>query len=166
MRDLIKYVNECIHELTEYGIDIPDDYSYVIDKRCVKRMGQCRYSKKEIGISEFMLNENVLRDDHWLRDTIIHEMLHILAPMSGHKGKWKTLANQVNIKSGGKYNIKRCGDFDEMGIKRKPKEIKYVVECPDCGAKWTRIRKCKLVKHPEWFVCGKCKVNLRLKSCA
>ena len=166
MRDLNKYAVECINEIRNYGID--EDFSkwkFVVDGRCSNRMGQCRYSKKEIGISKFMLDEKILKDDHWLKDTIIHELLHAVTPYSGHKGKWKQLANQVNVKSGGKYNIMRCGDFDELGIKRKPKKIKYIVECPQCGYQWKYTRMCKVVKHPEWYSCTKDGCNLRLISC-
>lgn len=167
MRDLNKYAAECIKEIRNYGID--EDFSkwkFVVDGRCSNRMGQCRYSKKEIGISKFMLDEKILKDDHWLKDTIIHELLHVAAPRSGHKGKWKALANQVNAKSGGKYNIRRCGDFDEMGIKRKPKKIKYIVECPKCGYQWKYTRMCNTVKYAEYYRCGKDHTNLRLISCA
>lgn len=166
MRDLKQYGIECIQELNSYGIDtskLPKNIEWKVS-RAKSRFGQCRYynrNKCEINISKFMLDEDVLVDDHHLRDTIIHELLHALTPKCGHKGEWKRLARKVNVNSHGKYNIQRCGNYKEMGIdtdtlldKRK---IKYIVKCKQCGKEYQHIRRSKSVVHPEFFRCGKCK---------
>ena len=124
MRDLKQYVDECVNELKDYGIDASKVANCIDWKlsKATSRYGQCRLKHGrayEINISSFMLDENILEDDVHLKGTIIHELLHALAPKSGHKGKWKLLAREVNIKSNGKYNIQRCNSLSEMGIKRK-----------------------------------------------
>lgn len=168
MRDLQWYVNDCIRELEEYGIENAHEllkWRYVVNKRAILRFGQCRYGYKEINISEFLLDEKITFDENQLRDTIIHEMLHALTPKSGHKGKWITLANKVNRASKGKYNIKRCGDYDgihedELDKKNKPK---YIIKCKKCGTTWNHYRMCPSVKHPERFRCG-CGGDIKLVS--
>ena len=168
MRDLKKYVDECVKELNEYDIDASKVANQVKWKtsRAKSRYGQCRLHNGkpyEINISGFMLDENVLKDDICLKGTIIHELLHALAPKDGHKGKWKLLAREVNIKSNGKYNIKRCSSFDEMGIKKqnvlKPK---YTLRCTSCGNEYYHMRRCVAVNHPELWRCGICEGKLEL----
>lgn len=170
MRNLNLYVKECIKEMENYGIDVSKlpDIEWKVNTRAKKRFGQCikRNGKWEINISYFMLDENILKDDHHLKDTIIHEILHALTPSSGHKGTWRELARQINIRSKGKYDIKRCGSFKEMGITNreiiKPPKVKYILRC-DCGDRYY-ARSSKKVRHPGNWFCRRCQQTLRLIS--
>ena len=169
MRDLNKYVAECIQELATYGIEVPDGINYVVNTRSKRRYGQCKSingKAYEINIGSFLLDESILKDDHGLRDTIIHEMLHACSPGSGHKGKWKQLANRVNIKSGGKYDIARTTSYEDMGINevkiQRKINYKYVLVCDECGHKYKHQRRTKSVQHPERYRCGYCNGNLSL----
>ena len=171
MRDLKKYANECIAELESFGIDtskIPADLDWKVS-RAKQRYGQCKSRNGkayEINISSFMLDENVLKDDIHLRDTIIHELLHALTPGDNHGPKWKRLANEVNVKSGGKYNIQRCSSDEAMGIKRTDHvKIRHILKCKGCGREYRYQRKSKAVKHPELYRCGFCKSDLEAISC-
>ena len=174
MRDLKKYVNECLCEIKDYGInikDLPTDLKFVVNTRAKHRFGQCKYrcgKAFEINISSFMLDENILEDDNHLKNTIIHEILHALTPGDGHKGQWKSLANKVNVSSGGKYHIERCGSWSDMGIDQtkvmSPNRIKHIIMCPNCKHEWKYSRKTKAVKHPNLYQCGKCKVKLISKE--
>jgi predicted SprT family Zn-dependent metalloprotease len=169
MRDLRKYAAECIAELESFDIDtssIPADLDWKVS-RAKKRYGQCKSRNGvpfEINISSFMLDENVLKDDLHLRNTIIHELLHALTPGAHHGGEWKRLANKVNIKSGGKYHIARCSSDENMGIdmKEKPVKIKYILRCTGCGIKQEYLKKSKVIQHPEWYRCSKCKSDFEV----
>lgn len=173
MRNLQKYYNECIIELTNMGIstwEVPD-VDLTISKRAKKRFGQCRFyngEAYEINISEFLLDENITPDEDALKNTIIHEILHALTPGEHHSGEWKRLANLVTRRSGGKYNVKRTTSYEEKGIDRqkvqRPVKIRYILECVKCRKQYKHQRKGKAVKHPEWFRCGKCRGNLELVS--
>lgn len=168
MRDLKRYVDECVMELSDYGIDaskVAKRLNWRVS-RAKQRYGECRFKNSipyEINISRFMLDESVLKNDLYLKNTIIHELLHALAPKAGHKGEWKRLARQVNLGSNGKYNIQRCNSLSEMGIKEtaiaKPK---YTLKCKECGNEYYHMRRCRSVNHPELWRCGKCKGHLEL----
>lgn len=171
MRDLNKYFNECITELTNMGIstwEVPD-VDLTISKRAKRRYGQCKTRNGvayEINISEFLLDESVTPDENALKNTIIHEILHALTPGEHHGGEWKHLANIVTQRSGGKYNIKRTTSYEEKGIDRqkvqRPVKIRYILECVKCGNQYKQQRKSKAVKYPERFRCGRCRGSLEL----
>lgn len=43
-------------------------------------------------------------------------------------------------------------------------DYKYVAYCPECGNKWYRKKKSKLIKQPENYYCKKCKANLKSRE--
>ena len=173
MRDVTTYGKECINELKTMGIDtgrIPKDIGFKTS-RAKSRFGQCKTKLRngiitdcEINISSFMLDEDILEDDRFLKQTIIHELLHSMTPNEHHGGEWKRLADKVTRKSNGKYVITRANSFEELGIDRKkvakPKKIRYQVACPQCGATWNYQRKSKVVNNPENYRCAGCKKTL------
>ena len=60
-------------------------------------------------------------------------------------------------------DISRCADYkDENGesILHNESFAKYIIKCPKCGQTIYRSRACKLVNHPDWFLCATCKVTL------
>lgn len=166
MRDLQQYIRECVEELKTYGIFINEIPEFKVNTRAKSRFGQCKYRNGkayEINISSFMLDESVLKDDIYLRATIIHELLHAITPGEHHTGEWKRLANKVNVRSGGKYAISRTSSYESMGIKKTSiQKIKYIVECTGCGLRWEHQRKSKSVKNPQNYVCGRCKGKLKV----
>ena len=60
--DLIK-----LHKIKEFALEQMDkwgidDWKFVWDTRAVRRYGQCRYGKKEIGITKVLANLNTIEE--------------------------------------------------------------------------------------------------------
>lgn len=175
MRDLQKYVNECINEMKTMGVELTNlpNIKWAVSSRAKSRYGQCYFmgskDKCIIDISTFLLDEDITPNEDSLKNTIIHELLHALFPYDGHKGKWKTMANYITRASDGKYVIKRCTSYQEKGIdinKLYNNDTclvpKYVIKCVNCGTTYARKRKTKIVKRPDLYKCGVCGGDLKV----
>jgi predicted SprT family Zn-dependent metalloprotease len=69
------------------------DWTPVLDTRPVRRYGQCRYGKQEIGLSVKYVE---LNDRAEVEDTIRHEVAHALAGFQAHHGPaWRLQARAI-----------------------------------------------------------------------
>lgn len=88
-----------IEELARYALDehglTADGWTFRWD-RAVRRLGQCRYSTRQISLSRpvFEVTEN--RD--LALNTILHEVAHALSPTAGHGPTWKRTAVLVGAR--------------------------------------------------------------------
>ena len=164
MRDLNAIAQECMKMLDDIGIEYGKIMEFKVNTRA-RRWGQCKrvsgvYS---INISATLLDES--NDIDGLKNTIIHELLHTCNGCMNHGEKWKMMANKVNNTYG--YNIKRCSDVSEKGVKKdtRPKHkaitYKYEVKCQKCGNIYQRSKMSNIVQHPEHYRCGKCHGELK-----
>jgi predicted SprT family Zn-dependent metalloprotease len=130
--------NLAVQKLWEHGLG-QQGWKFVLD-RAVRRAGQCRYSRKEVGVSRAYIaaatKEAVL-------DTILHEVAHALAGHShGHDATWR----QIHRSIGG--NGKRCVQAEEMV---KQIEGRYKGECIKCHGVSYMHRRPRVARS-----CGKC----------
>lgn len=151
MKDLTKIYNECISDLKSYNIDVNIKPTLIVNNRAKKRWGQANYATCSININARLLNDDV--GDFGARNCMMHELLHLITPGSGHTGEWKTLADEINKKSKGKYVIKRTSTAEEYGLKplENSDNSKYVLECNKCGLQIKRERMSNFVKHPSKY---------------
>lgn len=63
--------------------------------RAAARFGSCAVSKLTITLSWKL---TMLNDVEQVRDTLLHEIAHALAPGDGHGGKWKTACRKIGAK--------------------------------------------------------------------
>lgn len=132
---LIRLSKESIRELEEIGLGkmIPKNLNFTINYRAKQRLGQC-CEKQNINISSWLLE---IGDDHDIKNTIIHEILHTFKDTIGHKAKWQYYANYVNNKTD--YHITRTTSINKIYEKankvRPTKEIhyKWEITCTKCG---------------------------------
>lgn len=97
---------------------VPSDWSFTFDRSKV-RFGKCNYRKKQISLSKYLVD---LNDEEEVRDTILHEIAHALAPRgAGHGPVWKSLALSIGC------NGQRC--FGQEIARPAPK---YQGCCPSC----------------------------------
>lgn len=61
----------------------------------VGRLGACDYRKRMILLSEPQLTR---ADERVVRDTILHEIAHALAPLDGHGAVWRATARRIGAK--------------------------------------------------------------------
>lgn len=107
------------------------------------RLGQCRFSQREVGITERYVNTAPWAS---VEDTIRHEVAHILAGRGmGHGREWKAWARKVGARPAA------CGkSADECGQRADPK---WVGTCEDCGNTWRRHR---LTRRSRYGRCPGC----------
>ena len=74
-----------INKLKEFGL-FEQGWRFVWD-RSISRYGQCRHTKKEIGISKKLTQINEISETE---DTVLHELAHALVGSGhGHNAVWK-----------------------------------------------------------------------------
>ena len=139
---LIRLSKESIRELEEIGLGkmIPKNLNFTINYRAKKRLGQC-CEKQDINISSWLLE---IGDDHDIKNTIIHEILHTFKDTIGHKAKWQYYANYVNNRTD--YHITRTTSIDGIYARanktrpRREVSYKYEITCEKCGRVFYRQR--------------------------
>jgi predicted SprT family Zn-dependent metalloprotease len=114
---------------------VPKEWSFEFDRSKV-RFGRCHYGRKEISLSRHLVE---LNDEAEVRETILHEIAHALAPRkAGHGPAWRAVAKSIGC------NAKRC--YGEEVMRPRPK---YQGTCPGCRRVIYRHRR-------TLIACGKC----------
>ena len=139
---LKRLVKESEKELQAIGLGdkLKSDIEYTINYKAKKRLGQC-CKKQDINISSWLLE---IGDDHDIKNTIIHEILHTFKDTIGHKAKWQYYANYVNNRTD--YHITRTTSINKIYEKankvRPTREIHYrwKITCTKCGKVFYRQR--------------------------
>jgi predicted SprT family Zn-dependent metalloprotease len=100
------------------------------------RFGNCNYNKRQISLSRHLV---ALNPEEQVRDTILHEIAHALAPRgAGHGPAWRTIAISIGCKA------QRC-----YGLEVARPTPRYRGKCPTCGKEVRRQRRAVLA-------CGNC----------
>ena len=159
MRDLNFYTRICMIELDCLKIRYAKNLTLKVNTRAKTRLGVCKKTGDcyIIEIAALLLDERT--PEEYLKNTIMHELLHTCYGCMNHTGRWKKLAERVNAAYG--YDIKRAATEDDDII---PEELtekpKYKVVCPQCKTVYERYKRSALIKHPERYRCGRCKARL------
>jgi hypothetical protein len=91
-------------ELEKYNLH---SWKFVWDTKARCRYGQCRYHKREIGITRSLAMINTLQET---KGTVLHEIAHALTgPGHGHDGFWKQKCLLVGARPERCYNPKSKG---------------------------------------------------------
>ena len=130
--------NQLMHQ---HGI-IQQGWRLCIDMKAKRRLGQCRYSRKEIGLSYHYV---ILNGEGLVRDTILHEIAHALTPGSGHGYAWKRKCVEIGAKP------ERCFKSVETGLETVAP--KYIASCTNCNKNHFRH---KMTRRSQDSACGKC----------
>ena len=144
---LQRLAKESEKELRDIGLGkmLKDNIRYTINYRAKKRLGQC-CEKQDINISSWLLE---IGDDHDIKNTIIHEILHTFEDTIGHKAKWQYYANYVNNRTD--YHITRTTSIDNIYARanevrpRREVSYKYEITCEKCGKVFYRQKMIKRI---------------------
>lgn len=94
-----------------------------------------------------------------IKDTLVHEMIHILHPKEGH-GMWFHFEkDRINREHNMNITVYSTGHATE----RKKQKRKYIYACKKCGQEFPRVRRDK--NDYKYSECGKtsCKGKIYLK---
>lgn len=123
-----------INKLKEFGL-FDKGWRFVWDKS-ISRYGQCRYNKKEIGISKKLTQINEISESE---DTVLHELAHALVGSGhGHDNVWKKMCVKIGAKP------ERCYKDEDHGGSVKSLKPKYIVVNKDTGEVY-----CKYHRRPK-----------------
>lgn len=161
---LNRLMAEAISELKRVGIAPSKNISSIsVNKRAKKRLGCCKYEKSggkvqyRLEISS-MLEE---KDDRTIKEVILHELLHTCPGCLNHGEKWKAMAALVNRTYG--YSISTTADYRALEIDMPERaKYKYEIVCTKCGKTGYRMKKSKVILHPEKYRCSSCGGALKI----
>lgn len=152
------YYGPLIHESEElvesFGIEIPEFISYDIVKSD-RKWGDwslkdgCHY----IRVAKRLLDTG---NDHAIKETLIHEILHACYPHEGHRKGWKRAAKLISDSTD--YRISRLSSEDDKGIQEDEINWMFKIECTNCGTRWfyTKPKNVRAIVRGR-CMCSKCK---------
>lgn len=129
--------------MKEHGLRNTEDWSkyWTFDfDNSKRRLGCCHWSDKKITLSRKLVE---LNNEDRVRNTILHEIAHALAPRNeGHGLMWKRIAKQIGC------NANRTAS-DSEGITLVRTEKSFRGTCPNCKKEVQRHRRTAIA-------CGDC----------
>lgn len=165
---LASLMDTCIGEMRAIGIE-PSRQIFTIreNRRAKKRLGCCKVVK-ERGRTGFVIEVSSIMEkcsDEVLKDVIFHELLHTCPGCLNHGQKWKSLADRINRACGSHIRV-RADSGQIPGLPREEEEphYKYEIECAACGVRFYRMRRSRVVDHPEYYRCSRCGGRLRVRE--
>lgn len=106
MNKLIEIHQFAIEQMNKWGL-IEENWTFVWDNKAISRYGQCRYNKKEIGITKKLVLINTIEES---KDVVLHEIAHALAGRGhGHDHVWKRMCRKVGARPERCYTPKDKG---------------------------------------------------------
>ena len=158
-KDLQRYYQECRQIMNGLGFDAKE-IPISLNGRLTSTLGRYFRKQNKIEISKvYFLNA----EEHFVKNTILHEICHQVCKEGGHGAEWKKIANYVSLRT--PYKIQRLADASEIkGVPRKQKERKYVVRCTKCSNEWKYVKMTDSYKNPSKYKCPYCNVKHTLTS--
>lgn len=145
---------EAMIQLREIGIEPSGPIlDLSINTRARKRLGCCKKDGRgyRIEISELCSE----LDDKALKEIVIHELLHTCSNSMNHGAAWKCNAERVRRELG--YRVSSTANYEKLGLDEKAlSHYRYKITCRNCGSEMYRIKKSRVVTHPEAYRCSRC----------
>jgi len=122
--NLIEIREFALERMEKWGL-IKENWKFVWDNKAVRRYGQCRYGRKEVGLTKKLVSLNTIEES---KDVVLHEIAHALAGSGhGHDALWRRWCVKVGAKP------ERCYKSESAGGNVKTVEGKYQVVNKDTG---------------------------------
>jgi predicted SprT family Zn-dependent metalloprotease len=119
------------------------DWTFRFD-RARRRFGSCRPRSQTITLSAPLTLLNSIDE---VRDTVLHEIAHALAPGDGHGQRWRAMCARIGAKP------RRCYDDRDGRVVSPPRrQAPYQIGCLACG--WWTARYRRLSRR---LVCRTCR---------
>lgn len=163
---LMELYHEAWDDVYDTGIEPGAVRELKTSSRMTKSLGACHRGKDftvhgetayTIKVSERLLNESV--PDDFVKNVLIHELIHTVDGCFNHGPKFKAHAAEIN-RAYPQYHISRCESSESVaayGIEYVPVgTVKYIFKCKNCGQIIRRRKRTKFVENYQNYRCGKC----------
>jgi predicted SprT family Zn-dependent metalloprotease len=124
--------------MTEHGLA---HWSFSFD-HARRRFGRCDYTNRRITLSKTLTFLNPLDE---VRDTLLHEIAHALAPGANHGPRWRAMCLKIGARP------VRCYT-DEKVVSPPRRPPAWLFGCPACNW-WVERRRASRRK----YLCTKCR---------
>ncbi len=154
----IQEIKSYLRELAE-SIDLVYDTPVKINGRLTKTLGRviaepAAFDSYKPQVIEFSRQFLETSTDESVRQVIMHEFAHwaVLVETGeahGHDAIFKAMCRRIGCQADRpQTKVERTVSDDKL--------FKYIVRCEDCGNEVHYSRAGKVVKHPDWYGCGRC----------
>lgn len=156
MRDFNKIMSNCIAELESIGLTTysRDIIGITVNNRLSRSLGRCirKDGTFRIEIARKTAADNV--DIDFVRNVIMHEIIHTMPGCWNHGHYFQFYASIVNRKLG--YHVsttETAANMEAAGVKPivKSEVARYALVCRKCGGKIYRERWCAALANPSGY---------------
>ncbi len=123
------------------------DWSFEFD-HARRRFGRCDYTHRRITLSKPLTFLNPIEE---VRDTVLHEIAHALAPGAKHGPRWRAVCQKIGARP-----IRCYTDASVVSPPRKP--AAYLLGCPRCNW-WVERRRASRRKYLCRMCSGPCEAR-------
>lgn len=129
-----------------------------------------RYKRKEQEI-HFGLKNQCLKNLKVARKKLVHEAIHAAGIQHNHQMRSINFYSRLSrdlftnkIMKKLKWEPPSDGEVKKYHKPKGKQDYKYVAYCPECGERWYRKKKSKLIKKPNKYYCKNCETNLKSRK--
>ena len=169
MKNLTALFNACVAELDAIDMDYSRNIkSVTVNSRLKRAFGQCCRDVDSdtytIEVSSRILADHI--SENFVKDTIIHELLHTCPGCMNHGPEWQRRASVVRRTYG--YNLHARSSKEEcenagLSTRNYKTDARYRIFCEACDKIVAyRYHRCGLTKNLERFRCSSCHGPLKL----
>lgn len=128
---ILKLINECTTNVQIWGFKLPKEITWY-SAQCNNRLGLANYRTNSITLSTFLFKET---DDNNIRNTIYHELGHLIAGPKAHHGyEWKKVVKVISDKTGLIISrLAKTSDYEYFQSTDYQDKYKYIFKCKHCG---------------------------------
>ena len=138
--NLIEIQQFAMEQMEKWGL-IEKNWTFVWDTRAVRRYGQCRHRKREIGITKKLVLINTIEES---KDVVLHEIAHALTGAGhGHDAAWKRMCVK-----GWCARPERCYKSKDRGGNVNTIKGKYMLINKDTGKVYRHFY--RKPRHKNW----------------
>lgn len=148
--------------------NLKEDLDFELVFRQDMKTGRCKRGENEI---HFGTDNKKMKNLKVARKTLLHEAIHAVGVNHCEKMRSLNFYSQLTRDLFTDKIMEKLGwepptekETRKHSRKRAEQKYKYVAYCSECGNKWYRKRKSKLIKHPEKYHCRECKTRLKSRK--